>query len=343
MRIRRFLTVAAVCVAVAACGEGPQDEPLRLVAYDSFVMTEESEASFEAMSGVELEVSTAGDAGQLVSQLILTADEPAADVVWGIQNTLITRSLGANLFTAYQPTTSGDLDVDLVLDPQYRLTPVNRGDVCINFDREWFAENELEPPSSLDDLIDPAYSDLLVVQHPEQSSPGLAFLLATIAAFGEGGWIGYWEQLRANGVLVVSGWTEAYQSEFTRSGGERPIVVSYASSPPVEVLFADSVVDEAPTGVVVSTCFAVVEFAGILAGTEQLEAAQELIDFLTSPEFQAELPLTMFVYPANETVDLPEIFVAHSDVPSAPLTMAADDIEDSREVWTEQWVETVLR
>lgn len=340
--MRHLMAFLFVGFALSSCS-GSENRPLTLVAYDSFVMSEDAQASFEEASGMELEILTVGDAGQLLSQLTITAGDPIADVVWGIDNTRLTSGLEVDLFSTYRPAGIDSLDPSLLSDPDGRVTPVNRGDVCINYDREWFDRAGIAPPLKLDDLTDPIYRDLLVVQHPEQSSPGLAFLLATVATYGESGWVEYWDQLRANGVLVVSGWTEAYQGEFTRSGGDRPLVVSYASSPPVDVLFSSAPIKEAPTGVMQESCFAVVEFAAILNGTSNPEGAGMLVDFLISEEFQAEIPLSMFVYPANTNVELPEVFREHSEIPNNSLSISAADIDEHRDKWTEQWVETVLR
>src|SRR6185295_1139750 len=114
------------------------------------------------------------------------------------------------------------------------------GDVCLNVDKEWYAGRGLSPPQTLAELTLPRYRDQLVVENAATSTPGLAFMLATIAEFGDR-WQGYWRKLRANGVLVVDGWEDAYYSRFSGSAGgkgNRPVVVSYASSPPAEVIFA---------------------------------------------------------------------------------------------------------
>ena len=200
------------------------------------------------------------------------------------------------------------------LVPGFEATPVDYGDVCVNYDIGWFDEHQLDPPADFDDLLDPDYADLLVVENPATSSPGLAFLLATIATYGDG-WRDYWTSLTANGVEVVDGWTEAYNERFSwTGGGPRPLVVSYASSPPAEVIFADPPRTDAPTAVVSSTCFRQIEFAGVLDGTDSPDEARELVDFLASERFQRELPLTLFVYPADASVELPPEFVEFTTV-----------------------------
>jgi thiamine transport system substrate-binding protein len=226
------------------------------------------------------------------------------------------------------------------------VTPIDYGDVCINFDKAYFEEHDLDVPTTLDDLTDPRYKDLLVVENPATSSPGLAFLLATVEAFGEDGWEEWWTDLRDNGVDVVDGWEEAYYSSFSGglgSEGDRPLVVSYASSPPAEVVFADPPVDDAPTGVMDASCYRQVELAGILKGTEHEAEAGELIDFLLSEAVQADVPLSMFVFPARSGVDLPPEFVAYAATPADVFEMAPDEIDANREDWIDRWTDVVLR
>lgn len=323
---------------------GTSSEPvtLRLVSHTSFAdaVTEETFAAFTAETGMTVEVLPAADAGALVNQAVLTKDDPVADVLFGIDDTFLTRALDEDVFQPYESPLLADVPDSLELDPDHRVTPIDFGDVCLNYDKE--ALGDLKPPASLTDLIDPAYAGLTVVQSPATSSPGLAFLLATIAEFGEDGWQDYWRSLVSNGVTVVSDWDTAYYTEFTRYGGDRPLVVSYASSPPAEVIFAEEPIDEAPTGVVEAGCYRQIEFAGVLAGTEHPDEAGKLIDFLLSPGFQSTVPLTWFVFPANETVELPSEFVEHTSVPQAPASIDPTDIDANRERWIEEWTEIVL-
>ena len=236
-------------------------------------------------------------------------------------------------------------DVIELTQPKGVVTPVDTGDVCINYDKKWFSQRNISPPKSLEDLALPAYKDLLVVQNPASSSPGLAFLLSTIAAFEEDGWQSYWKKLRTNGVKVVDGWTEAYTIEFSGSSGKgtRPLVVSYASSPPAEVVYSEPPVSEPPTAVIDTTCFHQVEFAGILRGSKNEKAAQLLIDYLADTTFQSDLPLTLFVNPVNKNVALPDVFTSFAAQPEKPFTMDPAAIEKNRAAWVDTWSSIALR
>ena len=346
-RIRAVaIAVIAVAIVAAACsGDRSEDSgdlsgtTVTLLTHDSFALSPGTLEAFTAETGIVVEQLASGDAGALVAQACLTAGEPLGDVLFGIDNTFLQRGLDCGMFEPYTSPGLADVPDHFELDPEHRVTPIDFGDVCLNY---WIDAFDGSPPASLDDLTDPAYAGMLVVQSPETSSPGLAFLLATIAHYGDG-WEEYWAALRDNGVAVTAGWEDAYWGEFIAGGGERPIVVSYASSPPAEVIFADPPVDEPPTGVVTATCYRQIEFAGVLAGAGNPGGAQALIDFMLTPTFQNDVPLNMFVFPVATTATLPDVFVAHAEIADDPFMVDPAEIEAQRNAWTDRWVEIVLR
>lgn len=348
---RSIAAIAMTALALTACssGEGSSgyspDDPatVMLLSHDSFVMPDEIIASL-AEEGIELELLPGGDAGAVVNQAILSAGNPQGDVLFGIDSTLLTRGLEADLFEPYEAEALDAIPDDLELDPEHRVTPVDVSDVCINYDKEAYGQ-DLPVPETMEDLADPAYAGQLVVENPATSSPGLAFLLRTIAEYGEDGWQDYWQQLVDNGVEVTAGWEDAYYGVFSggSSAGDRPLVVSYSTSPPAEVLFGDDPeADEAPTGVMVESCYRQVEFAGVLRGTDVPEAARRVVEVLVSPDFQETVPLNMFVEPARDDVELPEVFVKFADRPEDPVELDPATITENRERWIEEWTELVL-
>jgi thiamine transport system substrate-binding protein len=316
--------------------------------HESWAVSEEVLASFEAETGARVEFLKSGDAGLVVNQAILARERPLADVLFGVDNTLLSRALDADLFEPYASPLLEGIPDEFEHDPEHRVTPVDYGDVCLNYDKEAFEERDLAVPHTLEDLTRPEYAGLLAVQDPSTSSPGLAFMLATIARYGESGsrtWLDFWADLRRNDVEVLAGWEEAYYGSFSGGSGEgdRPLVVSYASSPPAEVVFADPQPTEAPTGVIEDGCFRQVEFAGVLRGTDDAPLAQEFIDFLLSRPFQEDLPLQMFVFPVDPEATLPEVFQRWAAVPTDPLSLDPAVIGRERERWIEEWTRTVLR
>jgi thiamine transport system substrate-binding protein len=343
------LLIALGCLCLGLIPALAQGERVTLIAHDSFSVSEEVLAAFEAETGMEVEIVLAGDAGTMVNQAILSRNNPQGDVLFGVDNTFLGRALENDLFEPYQSPLLEDVPAEFILDPDYRVTPIDYGDVCLNYDVAYFEDNDLPLPTHLRDLTDPQYKGLLVVENPAISSPGLAFLLVTVAAFGEDGeytYLDFWEDLVANDVLVVNDWTSAYFGAFTvGGGGDRPLVVSYASSPPAEIIFAEEPLDAAPTGSIVTegTCFRQIEFAGILSGTENREAAEKLIDYMLSEAFQEDMPLQMFVFPVNPQADLPPEFVEYAQLAEEPVTLSPEDIEAKRDEWIQAWTKTVLR
>ena len=310
-----------------------------LVTHDSFNVSRQVLRAFEQSSGLDVRVRRPGDAGTLVNQLVLTRDAPLGDVVFGIDNTFASRALGEEVLAPYESPALPEGAEELMVDDTSRLSPVDFGDVCINADLRWFAERDLPVPETLQDLADPAYEDLLVVSDPATSSPGLAFLLATVAAFGEQGWLGYWEQLRDNGVKVANGWSDAYYVDFSGSdgSGRRPLVLSYAIPPPSEVEGG-----RATTRALLETCFRQVEYAGVLAGADNPEGAQAVVDFLLSPQFQSDLPGQMYVYPADPVAELPAGWERFAPVPESPFLLEASQIDANRSRWVQEWTDTVV-
>lgn len=321
---------------------------LTVASHDSFSISEDLVAAFEEEHNVEIQFLQLGDAGAALNRLILSRDAPLADVFFGVDNTFLSRALNADIFVPYASPLLEQIPNELKLDAENRLLPVDYGFVNINADRLWFAEEGIPLPETLEDLTDPQYRGLLAVMNPATSSPGLAFLLTTIGHFGEDGYLDFWQALRENDVLITNGWSEAYYNHFTvgsGSAGDRPLVVSYSTSPPADVLFASDGRTE-PASVNVNPAdgtFRQIEFVGILRGSTQIEVAQTWVDFMLSEAVQEDIPLQMFVYPANRNADLPELFAQFAEVPTDPAQVDPDAIEANREVWIEAWTDVMVR
>lgn len=351
-----LLALLSACQTVAldpksdATSGADSGEPTTLVvgSHDSFAVSEEVLAEFEETNNVTLQFLELGDAGEALNKIILSKNAPLADVFYGVDNTFLSRALNAEIFMPYESPMLANVPDDLKLDPNNTLLPMNFGFVNLNADKGWFAERGLDIPTTLDDLTDPAYAGTLVVMNPATSSPGLAFLITTVAYFGEDGYLDFWQSLADNDVLITSGWSEAYFEHYTVGSGDdsvRPMVVTYASSPPADVLYASDGRTE-PASVNISpsgATFRQIEFAGILKGTEQPELAQKFIDFMMDTTFQEDIPLQMLVYPANVNAQLPEIFAQFAEPPADPAVVDPADIETNRETWINAWTELMLR
>ncbi|MCY0941314.1 thiamine ABC transporter substrate-binding protein [Streptomyces antarcticus] len=332
-----------------SAGDAPKSTTVTLVSHDSFNVTDAVLKEFETESGYTVKKLKSGDAGAALNQEILTKGSPRGDVFFGVDNTLLSRALDNGIFTPYEAKGLGEVKPEYRLDKEHRVTPVDSGDVCVNYDKQYFADKKIAPPQTLDDLIKPEYKDLLVTENAATSSPGLGFLLASVGKYGEEGWKDYWSKLKANGVEVVDGWEQAYNERFSGSAGgkkakgDRPLVVSYASSPPVEVLYGEPQPAEAPTGVSTGTCFRQIEFAGLLKGAKNEAGGKALLDFLISKKFQEDMPLQMFVNPVTKDAALPELFTKHGVVVEKPEVVAPETIAENREQWVKTWSSLVVK
>ena len=334
---------------ITACAPKADDAPstLTVMTHDSFAISEEVVQTFEAEHDVQIIFLASGDAGSALNKAILTKNAPLADLLFGVDNTFLSRALEAKIFEPYNAPALANISPEFQLDLSNHALPVDFGDVCINYDKTYFAEKNLAIPTTFEDLLMPEYKGLLVVENPATSSPGLAFLMATIAHFGEDNYLNYWAGLRDNGVVVADGWETAYYTHFSASFGQgrQPMVVSYGTSPAAEVIFAESALDDAPTASILGpeTCFRQIEFVGILAGTENRLLAEAFIDFMLSTKFQDDLPMQMFVYPVLPSAQLPDEFIAYAEIPENPASLDVDLIAEMREQWIRDWTQTVLK
>ena len=307
-----------------------------LVTHDSFAVDKKVLADFESSSGIKVTLITQGDAGALVNKLILTKENPIGDAVFGIDNSFASRAEQAGILAPYTspavgPGAKAYARGDL-------LTPIDYGDVCVNVDHAWFQAKKMPEPRTFEDLAKPEYKNLLVTESAATSSPGLIFLLGTIAHFGTDHWQDYWKSLSDNGVKVTAGWTDAYTVDFSGSSGKgaRPLVVSYASSPPAEVHGGKT-----QTAALLDTCFRQVEYAGVLAGAKHPAAAAKVVDFLLSTPFQAQVAPQMYVYPVKQGVALPADWQKFAPVAPHPLTLDPALIAAKRAVWISAWSDLV--
>lgn len=346
--VRLHVVALALLLGASAAAQDAPRTTLTVLTHESFNASTAVLDAFTERTGIALEFLPAGDAGAVVNRAVLTKARPIADVLYGVDNSLIVRAADEGVFEPYVSPRLEAVPEALRFADEGLVTPVDVGYVNFNLDLAWFAENDVPLPQDLDDLTEERYRGLTAVANPATSSPGLAFLLTTVARYGEGGegdWLDYWAAFRSNDVLVTEGWSDAYYGAFTRYGGDRPIVLSYASSPAAEVIFAEEPLDEAPTAnLFCGRCvWRQIEAAGILAGTDEREAAETFLDFLLSEAFQEDVPGQMFVYPVIEGADLPPEFEAFAQVPAEAqvASLPPEAIAEGQARWLERWTQVV--
>jgi thiamine transport system substrate-binding protein len=320
-------------------------ETLTVMVHDSFAVSEGVITAFEQANDVKVQFLASGDTGSAVNKAVLSKEAPLADVFYGVDNTFLSRALVEDIFEPYASPLLEKIPDKFKLDPQNRALPVDFGDVCLNYDINYFAEKDLTTPANLEDLLKPEYRGLLVVENPATSSPGLAFLFATIGHFGTENYLDFWQGLVENEVKVVNDWETAYYSEFSRWGGQYPLVVSYGSSPPFEVIFAEEEMETPPTAAITGdgSCFRQIEFVGILKGTQKRDLSEKFVDFMLSADFQEDIPLQMYVFPVNPDAKLDPTFEQYLAIPENPAYLDPEEIAAHREEWINAWTELVLR
>jgi thiamine transport system substrate-binding protein len=336
---RRLFALAAVALA-AVSTQAFAAEELRVMVHSSFSLPKPLLAQFEAKNNIKLAILKGGDAGEMLNKLILTRAQPVADVVFGIDNTLVGKALAAGVLEPTLPQTTGAPDAILGA----ALAAVDYGFVTLNFDKAAVAKSGVALPKSLQELTLPAYKNWLVIPNPATSSTGYAFMLATISAMGEEPAFAWWAQMRRNGLKVVKGWSEAYDTDFARNKGSYPLVVSYATSPAAEVFYSKEKITAAPTASLnlKGGVFRQVEGVGLVKGGGQRVAALKFIDFLRSNPVQEALQTEMWMYPVQANITRAEL-MRYAVEPVAFEAPAAQVVASQGANWVARWTKVVLK
>lgn len=332
-------------VMASACGGGSNNKTLTVITHDSFNLSDDLIKQFEADNGVTVKLLPKGDAGAMLTSLVLTKKNPEGDVAFGVDNTLLSRALKEGVFASYSSPLLSKVPNEYQADTGNLATPIDYGYVNFNYDIKKLKDLNVLPPARLEDLLDPKYKGLVVVENPASSSPGLAFLIATVDYFGEEKYLDWWRGMRANGLHVADGWETAYNTNFSLHGGAQPIVLSYATSPAFEQLFADPPRPDAPTANILidRAVFRQIEYAGVLKGARNPEMAKKFIDFLLSVPVQEDIPGQMAVYPVNSDAKVPEAFTQFSQVTVKPANVPSTVIAEKSRTWIDDWTRAVLR
>lgn len=332
------LSIAAiVALGLSACSVADQttkDNPssqgtVKIMTHDSFSISDELKEKFEKESGYTLQTTQPGDSGAVVNQLILQKDQPTVDGVYGIDSYSAENLVDEGILADFEGDLPEGADaLQLEGEGQNQMVPIDQGQVCVNVDNAYFENNDLDVPEDLEDLKKPEYAKLFATIDPTSSSPGLAFLVATVTELGDD-WQGYWEELLSNGARVAPGWSAAYYEEFSAtSDGQYPLVLSYSSSPSAE---------DGATSVVNDTCTTQVEYAGVLAEGDNPEGAQAFIDFLLQEEFQTELIENMYMYPVDSNIKLPEDWAKHATLVEDPIEPDLKEVAENNRDWMKEW------
>ncbi|SEA02163.1 thiamine transport system substrate-binding protein [Bowdeniella nasicola] len=328
--------VSALALGLSACSSAEQPESLVVLSHDSFDFPETLIKQFAEETGIDVSIQQIGDGGELANQLVLTKDAPLGDVVYGLDNTVSYRISGQDVI-AETSVASPDKALDYAGEPG--LIPIDQGDVCVNYDKAWFQGKQ--PPQTFEDLAKPEYKGLLVAMNPASSTPGMAFMLATIEHFGTDGWLDYWKQLRDNGVKITNGWSDAFSVDYSagEGAGPFPMMVSYGSSPAYSVNEAKT---ESTTAALPQTCYRQVEYAGVLQGSKNPEAAAKFVEFMLTPAVQEAISEVTYMHPANPEANAPEDLVNFGPLATEMTALPADEVAANAEAWLRAWQAEVI-
>jgi thiamine transport system substrate-binding protein len=316
--------------------ESPKEQELVVYTYDSFVSWGLANATipkFEEKYGVKVKLITLGDAGEVLNRLILEKDNPRADVVIGIDNNLIAKAIESGVLEPFKPSNIDVVPQELIFDPTYHVVPFDYGFIAVVYRKD----EVKNPPQSFEDLLKPEWSKSLIVEDPRTSSTGAAFLLWTIAVYGDPGYLYFWEKLKPNIYTITKGWDSGWEMW---DKGEAPLFVSYATDPAYSAYAGGK---EPNIGAIIfkEGGYPQIEGIGLVKGAKHKELAQKFIEFVLSEEFQKEIPLTNWMFPANKNAPLPEVF-KYAVKPDKIVTLDPKEIEKNYSRWLEEWTKLMV-
>ncbi|MDR1033305.1 MAG: thiamine ABC transporter substrate-binding protein [Bifidobacteriaceae bacterium] len=336
-------SVFALILSVSACQNADNsiaNDQVTLLAYDSFQISDETIAQIKSETGYALNVITAGNAGELASRVILSAGEPEGDLVYGIDSLNTEKITAASALADYNIGALPKLKSAVDAGFSKQLMPVDYGFVCVNADKQYFADSELALPDSLDKLAEPEYAARFVAINPTTSSPGRAFFIKTVDKYGENGWKDYWLKLKAGGVRIASSWSDAYEVDYSvTAGGAYPLMVSYSTSPADTV---DDATNQSKAVAIPETCTAQTEYAGVLKGAKNETGANKVLEFLLQTDFQNSIGSEMYMYPVNADANVPadwEKFAPEPDSEYTKTNLSTKTVSDNYDKWLEEWNE----
>jgi len=321
-----ILFLLAAIVVLASCQKGRaqnaqsnQGQNLVIWTYDSFTSDwgpgPDVSRIFEEKTGIKITWVSHGDAGSVVSRLLMEGEKAKADIILGLDQNLADRVTESNLLEPYKPAGAENILPELILDSDFRLIPMDYSFFAIVYDSEVVTN----PPASLNDLTNPRFAKSLILIDPRTSSPGLGFF-GWVKEVYKNDWQDYWRRFQPSILTITEGWSSAY-GLFTR--GEAPMVLSYTTSPGYHLEYEET---ERYKAAIFSDGHSMqIEAAALLKNADNKKNAKIFLDFVISPDFQNIIPLTNWMFPVID-IPLPESFriTPKSDKPimNGPVTEA---------------------
>ena len=327
------------------------DGTLRILTYDIAAFSDEMLAEFTNQTGYPVEMIRTDDSGGILEQLLQTQQAQQADLAIGLDNTYLQTALNFCLLQAHNASASDISETALEPYDGPLALPFDRGDVCLNYDETRVDGTNLTVPTSLWNLTEPEWNGLAAFPSPVTSSPGRAFMSATIDYFENDedntpDAFDWWKAMAANGAIFTTGWTEAYEIHYSGGYGEwveghlgdAAMTVSYCHSPGVEAFYGGNWTKSTSLTLPRSS-FHQVEYAGVINGGTELEAANAFITYLLSEEVNRDMPENNLMQSVLVNATWPETdgYAYHTDLPELNAEISNERIADEMEDWLSAW------
>jgi len=327
------------------------DGVLDILTYDASGLSDELLSDFTATTGYEINLIKTGDVGSILNIMAQTKDAPQADLMLGLDNTFLAQAIQMGLLQSHMSNHGELLDSVKISYSGGLATPFDHGYVCLNYDSAVVDGVNMSVPTSLWNLTEEEWKGKVAIPSPLSSSPGRAFLTATVDYFANDvdngtDYTDWWYEMEGNDLIITSGWSEAYETHY--SGGYGPwtdghigdanIVVSYCHSPGVEAFFGGNYTNSVALNLPRAS-FHQVEYTGIIAGAGDAQAAAAFIDYLLSEEVNANMPTQNSMYSVLKGQDLPETdgYRHHALIPEQPAEVTPTEIAEGLEDWLVEW------
>ncbi len=334
-----FLVILLLSVGLTGCRQKESaEETLTIYSYDSFVsygLPDATNKLFEEKYNCKIEYRTFGGVGATLNRLILEKNNPQADLFVGLNMNNLARALEEEIFISYRPENYEVIPEEYRIDKNWRVTPFDGpNSLAIIYDSEVIKN----PPRSFEDLLKPEYKGKLILEDPRSSSPGMGFLLWTIAVYGEDHYLDYWEKLEPTIFHIYPDWTSAFDTAFVQNK-EAPMVLSYDVDP--AYFYYEDEVTRYKAVIPEEGGWLQLEFVGIVNDSKHQELAQQYMEFMLSREFQENLPLYQWAFPIDTSIQLPECYdyAVNAD---KYITLPLEDIANKSQIWLEQWIEMII-
>lgn len=319
------LALAVLMISVLAFSD------LIVYTYDSMVsgLAKDIAPVFESIYGEKVKFLSFGDAGKALSRILIEGKKTKADVILGLDQTLLLKAKRYGILMSYRPVNYG-LIKESLRPKDYTATPFDYGSIAIVYN----TKTVKDPPRSFEDLLSPRFKRKIVVEDPRTSSTGLSFLLWTVAVYGDE-FADYWRKLKDNILTVTSGWDEAFEM---LERGEADLMVSYLTDGAYSYYYYKSA-KFLPT-VMKEGMFVQREYVGIVKYTKKPELAKRFVEIMLSSFVQKKIPLKQWMFPVTD-VKLPEVFQKYVPRVNKMIEIDPEKVSKNLDKWINEWEEAL--